>query len=176
MSPELRARGYIATKGLLESSLARVVYKTLLLNHGAAVVPDNHNPPAERRNARDALPLTRPRIVRSPVVASDRPIGYARVYFHGDHTTRSFRAAVVGASPTDGTGRWDSAACARRSVQRVRRDRSPPAGLSSIRAWRVPTANADDHEEMKASSIQQMPSPCCSTTGTTAPAVAQQTR
>ena len=33
MNPELRTRGYIPTKGLLEPSLAHVVYKTLLLKH-----------------------------------------------------------------------------------------------------------------------------------------------
>jgi hypothetical protein len=32
MNPELRERGYIPTKRLLEPSLARVVYKTLLLH------------------------------------------------------------------------------------------------------------------------------------------------
>ena len=45
--PELRARGYIPTKGLLEPSLARVVYKTLLLQQWRGeCFRDNHVPTA----------------------------------------------------------------------------------------------------------------------------------
>jgi len=47
MNPELRARGYIPTKGLLEPSLARVVYKTLLLQQWRGeCFRDNHVPTA----------------------------------------------------------------------------------------------------------------------------------
>ena len=47
MNPELRANGYISAKGLLERSLARIIYKTLLLQHWRGeCFRDNHMPTA----------------------------------------------------------------------------------------------------------------------------------
>ena len=47
MNPELRARRYLPVKGLLEPSLARVVYKTLLLHQWRGeCFRDNHVPTA----------------------------------------------------------------------------------------------------------------------------------
>ena len=47
MNPELREKGYIPSKGLLEPSLARVIYKTLLLTQWRGeCFRDNHIPTA----------------------------------------------------------------------------------------------------------------------------------
>jgi hypothetical protein len=89
MNPELRAKGYIPTKGLLEPSLARVVYKTLLLHQWRGEsFRDNHVPTAaavSNTALTDALLLEmRPRI---EAIAGCRLVptySYARVYFHGD--------------------------------------------------------------------------------------------
>lgn len=89
MNPELRARGYVATKGLLEPSLARVVWKTLLLAQWRGeCFRDNHVPTAvavSNAALTDALLLEmRPRI---EAIAGCRLVptySYARVYFHGD--------------------------------------------------------------------------------------------
>ena len=95
MNAELRARGYLPTKGLLEPSLARVVYKTLLLHQWRGEsYRDNHVPTAATMTntaLTDALLLDlQPRI---EAVAGCRIVptySYARVYFHGDSFIRHY--------------------------------------------------------------------------------------
>ena len=89
MNPELSARGYVPTKGLLEPSLARVVYKTLLLKHWRGeCFRDNHVPTAVSVTnvaLTDALLLDlRPRIEAISGCRLVPTYSYARVYFHGD--------------------------------------------------------------------------------------------
>jgi hypothetical protein len=93
MNPELREKGYILVKGLLEPSLARIVYKTLLLQHWRGEgIRDNHMPtatsvPNPARN--DALLLDlRPRIETISGCRLSPTYSYARVYFHGDTMIR----------------------------------------------------------------------------------------
>ena len=89
MNPDLRARGYVASKGLLEPSLAGVVWKTLLLAQWRGdCFRDNHVPTAvamANTALTDAMLLElRPRIeaiAGCPLVPT---YSYARVYFHGD--------------------------------------------------------------------------------------------
>jgi len=95
MNPELRARGYLPAKGLLEPSLARVVYKTLLLHQWRGeCYRDNHVPTAAtvvNTAMTDALLLElRPRI---EAVAGCRIVptySYARVYFRDDGFIRHY--------------------------------------------------------------------------------------
>jgi hypothetical protein len=89
MNPELRAKGWVAARGLLEPALARVVYKTLLLQQWRGEsYRDNHVPTAAtvvNTALTDALLLeVRPRI---EAIAGCRLVptySYARVYFHDD--------------------------------------------------------------------------------------------
>src|SRR5262249_18852036 len=84
MNPELRARGYLPAKGLLEPRLPAVVYKTLLLHQWRGeCYRDNHVPTAAtvvNTAMTDALLLElRPRI---EAVAGSRIVptySYARV-------------------------------------------------------------------------------------------------
>src|SRR5215467_1059511 len=93
MNPELRAKGYIAAKGLLEPGLAAVVYKTLLLSRWRGEgFRDNHVPTAisfSNTALTDALLLElRPRI---EAIAGCRLVptySYARLYLHGDAMVR----------------------------------------------------------------------------------------
>jgi hypothetical protein len=93
MNPELHERGYILCKGLLEPSLARVVYRMLLLKHWRGeCFRDNHIPTAASvSNAveTDAMLLElRPKI---EAIAGCRLVptySYARVYFYGDTMIR----------------------------------------------------------------------------------------
>jgi hypothetical protein len=95
MNTDLRARGYVHTKGLLEPSLARVVYKTLLLHQWRGeCYRDNHVPTAAtivNTALTDALLLElRPRI---EAVAGCRIVptySYARVYFRDDSFIRHY--------------------------------------------------------------------------------------
>jgi hypothetical protein len=89
MNPDLRARGYVAAKALLEPSLARVVYKTLLLKQWRGeCFRDNHVPTAvsvSNDSLTDALLLElRPRIEAISGCRLVPTYSYARVYFHGD--------------------------------------------------------------------------------------------
>ena len=89
MNPELRTKGYLPSKGLLEPSLARVLYKTLLLSRWRGEgMRDNHVPTAVSFSniaPIDALLLElQPRI---EAIAGCRLVptySYARLYFHGD--------------------------------------------------------------------------------------------
>ena len=93
MNPELQDKGYILAKGLLEPSLARVIYKTLLLQQWRGeFFRDNHIPTAasvSNTALTDAVLLElRPRI---EVISGCRLVptySYARVYFHGDTMIR----------------------------------------------------------------------------------------
>ena len=89
MNLELRARGYIPAKELLEPSLARVVYKTLLLQQWRGeCFRDNHVPTAvsvANTALTDALLLDlRPQIEGISGCRLVPTYSYARVYFHGD--------------------------------------------------------------------------------------------
>jgi len=89
MNPELRARGYISAKELLEPSLARVVYKTLLLQQWRGeCFRDNHVPTAvsvTNTALTDALLLDLcPQIEGISGCRLVPTYSYARVYFHGD--------------------------------------------------------------------------------------------
>jgi hypothetical protein len=93
VNADLRERGHLLVKGLIEPCLARVLYKTLLLKHWRGEsFRDNHIPTASAVTddaTVDALLLELvPRIseiVGFPLVPS---YGYARVYFHGDAIVR----------------------------------------------------------------------------------------
>lgn len=93
MNPELRAKGYIPSQGLLEPSLARVLYKTLLLKQWRGeCFRDNNVPTAVSVSSipeTDALLLElRPKI---EAIAGCRLVptySYARVYLHGDNLLR----------------------------------------------------------------------------------------
>lgn len=89
MNPELREKGYIPVKGLLEPSLARVIYKTLLLQQWRGeYLRDNHMPTAvsvTNTALTDALLLElRPTIEQISGCSLVPTYSYARVYFHGD--------------------------------------------------------------------------------------------
>src|SRR5215467_8873617 len=89
MNPELRAKGYIAAKGLLEPGLAAVVYKTLLLSRWRGEgFRDNHVPTAisfSNTALTDALLLElRPRIEAIAQCRLVPTYSYARLYLHGD--------------------------------------------------------------------------------------------
>ena len=93
MNDDLRERGYLLVKGLIEPCLARVFYKALLLKHWRGeAFRDNHIPTAAAVSddaAIDALLLElMPRIEEicgSSLVPS---YSYARVYFRGDAMVR----------------------------------------------------------------------------------------
>ena len=93
MNPELHEKGYILAKGLLEPSLARVIYKTLLLQQWRGeYFRDNHIPTAasvSNTALTDALLLElRPRIEAISGCRLVPTYSYARVYFHGDTMIR----------------------------------------------------------------------------------------
>jgi hypothetical protein len=93
MNPELREKGYIAAKGLLEPSLARVIYKTLLLQQWRGeCYRDNHMPTAmtvANTALTDALLLElRPRIETISSCFLVPTYSYARLYFRGDTMIR----------------------------------------------------------------------------------------
>jgi hypothetical protein len=93
MKPELREKGYVFAKGLLETSLARVVYKTLLLQQWRGeCFRDNHIPTAasvSNTALTDALLLElRPRIEEISGCRLVPTYSYGRVYFHGDAMIR----------------------------------------------------------------------------------------
>ena len=104
MNPELREKGYILAKGLLEPSLARVIYKTLLLQQWRGeCFRDNHIPTAAsvtNTALTDAVLLElRPRIEAISGCRLVPTYSYARVYFHGDtmirhHDRRSCEVSV----------------------------------------------------------------------------------
>jgi hypothetical protein len=93
MNPELRENGYIPSKGLLEPSLARVIYKTLLLKHWRGeCFRDNHIPTAASISnvaETDALLLElRPKIEAISGCRLVPTYSYARLYFYGDTLVR----------------------------------------------------------------------------------------
>src|SRR4030095_6628732 len=93
MNPELRERGYIPSKGLLEPSLASVVYRTLLLMYWRGeCFRDNHIPTAASISnvaATDAMLLElRPKIEAISGCCLVPTYSYARVYFYGDTMIR----------------------------------------------------------------------------------------
>jgi hypothetical protein len=93
MNSELREKGYIPCKGLLEPSLARVIYKTLLLKQWRGeCFRDNHIPTAVSVSnvaPTDALLLElRPEIERISGCRLVPTYSYARLYFHGDSLVR----------------------------------------------------------------------------------------
>jgi hypothetical protein len=93
MKPELRERGYLLAEGLLEPSLARVVYKTLLLQQWRGeCFRDNHIPTAasvSNTALTDALLLeARPRIEAISGCRLLPTYSYGRVYFRGDTMIR----------------------------------------------------------------------------------------
>src|SRR5262250_1562149 len=93
MNPELRAKGYIAAKGLLEPGLAAVAYKTLLLGRWRGEgFRDNHVPTAvsfTNTALTDALLLElRPKIEAISGCRLVPTYSYARLYFHGDTMIR----------------------------------------------------------------------------------------
>lgn len=93
MNSELREKGYIAAKGLLEPALARVIYKILLLKQWRGeCFRDNHIPTAASvSNAAetDALLLElRPKIEAIAGVLLVPTYSYARLYFAGDTMIR----------------------------------------------------------------------------------------
>jgi hypothetical protein len=93
MNKELRDKGYVACKGLLEPSLARVLYRTLLLHQWRAeTFRDNHIPTADSLSnaaATDALLLElRPRIEAVAGCGLVPTYSYARLYFHDDSLIR----------------------------------------------------------------------------------------
>ena len=89
MNAELRANGYVSAKGLLERSLARVIYKSLLLQHWRGeCFRDNHMPTAasvSNTALTDGLLLElRPKIEAIAACRLVPTYSYARLYFHGD--------------------------------------------------------------------------------------------
>jgi hypothetical protein len=110
MNPELRAKGYIPTRRILEPSVARVVYTTLLLQHWRGeCFRDNHVPTAAsvcNVALTDALLLElRPRI---EAIAGCRLVptySYARVYFHGDGFIRHYDRGACEVSVSINLGR-----------------------------------------------------------------------
>ncbi len=93
MNPELREKGYVASRALLEPSLARVIYKTLLLKQWRGEsFRDNHIPTAasvSNTAETDALLLElRPAIEAIAGVRLVPTYSYARLYFYGDTMIR----------------------------------------------------------------------------------------
>ena len=93
MNPELREKGYLPAKGLLEPTLARVIHKTLLLQQWRREsFRDNHIPTAAsvtNTALTDALLIElRPRIEAIAACRLVPTYSYARVYFHGDAMVR----------------------------------------------------------------------------------------
>ena len=95
MNPELRANGWLPAKGILEPSLARVVFKTLLLQQWRGeCYRDNHVPTATtvvNTALTDALLLDlRPRIESIAGCRIVPTYSYARVYMHDDAFIRHY--------------------------------------------------------------------------------------
>jgi hypothetical protein len=93
MNPELRERGYVPCKGLLEPSLARVLYTTLLLYQWRGeTFCDNHIPTAASVSSvapTDALLLElRPKIEDVAGCQLVPTYSYARLYFRDDSFIR----------------------------------------------------------------------------------------
>jgi hypothetical protein len=93
VNPELRKRGYLPCKGLLEPGVARLLYRTLLLHQWRGeTFRDNHIPTAESVSnvaATDALLLElRPRIEAIVGCGLVPTYSYARLYFHDDSLIR----------------------------------------------------------------------------------------
>ncbi|HNP71023.1 MAG TPA: hypothetical protein PLO33_06020 [Kouleothrix sp.] len=93
MNPELREQGYVFSQALLEPSLARFIYKTLLLKQWRGeCFHDNHIPTAASvTNAAetDALLLDlRPKIEAVSGCRLVPTYSYARLYFYGDTLIR----------------------------------------------------------------------------------------
>ena len=93
MNLELREKGFLPAKGLLEPTLARVVHKTLLLQQWRReCFRDNHIPTAAsvtNTPLTDTLLLElRPRIEAISACRLVPTYSYARVYFHGDAMVR----------------------------------------------------------------------------------------
>lgn len=93
MNPELREKGYVRVERLLDPTLARVLYKTLLIQQWRGeCFRDNHMPTAasvSNTALTDALLLEmRPRIEAIAGSSLVPTYSYARVYFHGDTMIR----------------------------------------------------------------------------------------
>lgn len=93
MNPELRERGYVACKGLLEPVLARVLWTTMLLQQWRGeAFRDNHVPTAASIAGSawtDALLLDlRPTIEAIAGCHLVPTYSYARLYFRGDSLIR----------------------------------------------------------------------------------------
>lgn len=93
MDPELRDKGYVLVKGLIEPGLAGLLYKMLLLKQWRGeCFRDNHIPTAvsvANEAATDALLLQiQPAIERIYGSAVVPAYSYARVYFRGDAMVR----------------------------------------------------------------------------------------
>jgi hypothetical protein len=90
---ELRDKGYVVVKGLIEPNLARVMYKLLLLKHWRGeCFRDNHIPTAvsvSNEVATDALLLDLlPAMEGISACRLVPAYSYARIYFHGDAMVR----------------------------------------------------------------------------------------
>lgn len=92
MNTELREKGYVLSEALLELSLARFIYKTLLLKQWRGeCFRDNHIPTAASVSGAetDALLLDlRPKIEAISGLRLVPTYSYARLYFHGDALIR----------------------------------------------------------------------------------------
>jgi hypothetical protein len=93
VNAQLSDKGYLAIKALIEPSLARVMYKTLLLQQWRGqCFRDNHIPTAasvSNEAVTDALLLDLlPRIEEISACRLVPTYSYARVYFHGDTMIR----------------------------------------------------------------------------------------
>jgi len=89
MHPDLARQGYLLVRGLLAPDLARVLYRTLLLQHWRGEsFRDNHMPTSSsvtNQALTDALLLELlPRVEAVAGAALVPTYSYARVYFHGD--------------------------------------------------------------------------------------------
>lgn len=89
MNPELLDKGYVPSLGLIEPSLARFIYKTLLLKQWRGEsFRDNHIPTAAsvtNTAETDALLLDlRPKIEEISGIRLVPTYSYARLYFYGD--------------------------------------------------------------------------------------------
>ncbi len=93
MNAELSEKGYLFIKGLIDPTLARILYKTLLLKQWRGqCFRDNHIPTAvsvSNEAVTDALLLELlPRIEEITGHRLTPAYSYARVYFHGDAMIR----------------------------------------------------------------------------------------
>jgi hypothetical protein len=93
MNPELREKGYVRARGLLEPNLARDIYKTVLLKYWRGeCLRDNHCPTAASVSdvaETDALLLELwPKIEAIAGCRLAPTHSEARVYFHGDALLR----------------------------------------------------------------------------------------